>query len=110
MSDEDHRWSGQGLAPDNPPPRANNPIYNPEACKAIDEFFSRHNQRQSLVDRFQQDPGVRIFLANLIAGGIGLNLTQARHVVFNDLDWVPANHWQAEDRAYRIGHGVLPLN
>lgn len=60
-------------------------------------------QRQGLVDRFQQDPTVRIFLANLIAGGIGLNLTQARHVVFNDLDWVPANHWQAEDRAYRIG-------
>lgn len=46
MSDEDHRWSGQGLAPNNPPPRTNNPIYNPEACKAIDKFFSQHNQRQ----------------------------------------------------------------
>ena len=46
MSDEDHCWSGQGLAPNNPPPRANNPIYNPEACKAIDELFSQHNQRQ----------------------------------------------------------------
>ncbi len=42
-------------------------------------------------------------MANLIAGGVGLNLTQVRHVVFNDLDWVPTNHWQAEDRAYRIG-------
>jgi SWI/SNF-related matrix-associated actin-dependent regulator 1 of chromatin subfamily A len=61
------------------------------------------NKRQSIVDRFQQDDGVRVFLANIIAGGVGLNLTAATQVVFNDLDWVPANHWQAEDRAYRIG-------
>jgi SWI/SNF-related matrix-associated actin-dependent regulator of chromatin subfamily A-like protein 1 len=60
-------------------------------------------RRQSLVDRFQHDDGVRVFVANIIAGGIGINLTAARHVVFNDLDWVPSNHWQAEDRAYRIG-------
>ncbi len=60
-------------------------------------------RRQALVDRFQTDDTVRVFVANLIAGGVGLNLTAARQVVFNDLDWVPANHWQAEDRAYRIG-------
>src|SRR6185503_5895171 len=61
------------------------------------------SKRQALVDRFQQDDSIRVFLANIIAGGIGLNLTAASQVVFNDLDWVPANHWQAEDRAYRIG-------
>jgi SNF2 family DNA or RNA helicase len=59
--------------------------------------------RQQLVDRFQQDDDVRVLVANIIAGGTGLNLTSATQVVFNDLDWVPTNHWQAEDRAYRIG-------
>ena len=60
-------------------------------------------KRQAMVDRFQQDDHIRVFVANIIAGGIGNNLTAATQVVFNDLDWVPANHWQAEDRAYRIG-------
>lgn len=60
-------------------------------------------KRQQLVDRFQKDDEVRDFLANMIAGGIGVTLTAGTQVIFNDLDWVPANHWQAEDRAYRIG-------
>ena len=61
------------------------------------------DMRQQLVDRFQSEDEVRVFVANIIAGGTGLNLTAATQVVFNDLDWVPTNHWQAEDRAYRIG-------
>ncbi|HVH57504.1 MAG TPA: SNF2-related protein [Vicinamibacterales bacterium] len=59
--------------------------------------------RQTIVDLFQHDDDVGVLLANIIAGGTGLNLTAATQVVFNDLDWVPTNHWQAEDRAYRIG-------
>ena len=61
------------------------------------------SERQRLADRFQQDSSVQVLAAQITAGGVGLNLTAARQVVFNDLDWVPVNHWQAEDRAYRIG-------
>ena len=60
-------------------------------------------ERQPLIDRFQRDDDTRVFLANIVAGGAGVTLTAATQVVFNDLDWVPANHWQAEDRAYRLG-------
>ena len=60
-------------------------------------------QRMAAMDAFQTDPQVQVMLCNLIAGGVGLNLTAATHVIFQDLDWVPANHLQAEDRCYRIG-------
>jgi SWI/SNF-related matrix-associated actin-dependent regulator 1 of chromatin subfamily A len=59
--------------------------------------------RQAAVDCFQDDPQIKIALCNIIAGGVGITLTAARHVLFQDLDWVPANHAQAEDRCYRLG-------
>lgn len=60
-------------------------------------------QRMAAMDAYQQDPDVKVALCNLIAGGVGLNMTAGTHVIFQDLDWVPANHLQAEDRCYRIG-------
>ena len=60
-------------------------------------------QRAKAEAAFQNDDSVRVLLGNLHAAGIGINLTAGTHVVFNDLDWVPGNHWQAEDRIYRIG-------
>jgi SWI/SNF-related matrix-associated actin-dependent regulator of chromatin subfamily A-like protein 1 len=59
--------------------------------------------RQRAADALQRDPSVRVLVGNLQAAGVGINLTAATHVIFNDLDWVPGNHWQAEDRIYRIG-------
>ena len=60
-------------------------------------------KRTETVDRFQNDPAIRVALCNVIAGGVGITLTEGTHVIFQDLDWVPANHAQAEDRCYRMG-------
>ncbi|MBX3399378.1 MAG: DEAD/DEAH box helicase [Gemmataceae bacterium] len=59
--------------------------------------------RQQLVDRFQRDDGPPFFVLSLKAGGTGLNLTAASHVVHFDRWWNPAVENQATDRAFRIG-------
>ena len=59
--------------------------------------------RGGLVRRFQEDPTVPFFVLSVKAGGTGLNLTAASHVVHFDRWWNPAVEDQATDRAYRIG-------
>jgi non-specific serine/threonine protein kinase len=60
-------------------------------------------KRQDLVRRFQEDETVGFFVLSLKAGGSGLNLTAASHVVHFDRWWNPAVENQATDRAFRIG-------
>jgi len=60
-------------------------------------------KRKELVRRFQEDEGERFFVLSLKAGGAGLNLTAASHVVHFDRWWNPAVENQATDRAFRIG-------
>lgn len=60
-------------------------------------------KRQKLVDEFEQDPKPGVFLISLKAGGTGLNLTAASHVILFDPWWNPAVEAQAIDRTHRIG-------
>jgi SNF2 family DNA or RNA helicase len=60
-------------------------------------------RRERLVARFQAEDGPPLFLLSLKAGGTGLNLTRATHVIHFDRWWNPAVENQATDRAFRIG-------
>ena len=75
--------------------------------KFLEEVLFLHgglsrSKRDELIDKFQNGEP-KIFILSLKAGGIGLNLTAATHVVHYDLWWNPAVENQATDRAYRIG-------
>jgi hypothetical protein len=59
--------------------------------------------RAAVVDRFQKDASIPVFLISLKAGGVGLNLTGADTVIHFDPWWNPAVEDQATDRAHRIG-------
>jgi superfamily II DNA or RNA helicase len=69
----------------------------------------RTHDRAVPVERFQNDPDIKLFLISLKAGGLGLNLTAAEYVYLLDPWWNPAVEAQAIDRTHRIGqtHSVF---
>lgn len=64
---------------------------------------TKTDERQALVDEFNEDEDITVFLLSTKAGGVGINLTAASVVVIYDQDFNPHNDRQAADRAYRIG-------
>lgn len=63
------------------------------------------SERQAIVDRFQAGES-KVFVGTIKAGGVGLTLTAASHVILVDRPWSPGDAEQAEDRLHRIGQGT----
>merc|ERR1719491_2390267 len=60
-------------------------------------------ERQTMIDAFNNDESYFIFILSTRAGGLGINLTSANTVILHDLDFNPYNDKQAEDRCHRLG-------
>lgn len=59
-------------------------------------------EKDVAVDKFMNDPNVMVFIGNLMSAGVGLTLTSAHKLVFNDFDYVKGNNDQFMDRVHRI--------
>ncbi|KAG8292346.1 ATP-dependent helicase smarcad1 [Homalodisca vitripennis] len=66
-------------------------------------------ERQDMIDLYNQDSSIFVFLLSTKAGGIGINLTAADTVIIHDVDFNPYNDKQAEDRCHRMGQTSLRL-
>lgn len=66
-------------------------------------------KRKEAVNKFQTDPSCKLFVGSIQAAGFGITLTEATHVVFGEMDWVPSNIQQCIDRCSRIGskHSIV---
>ena len=69
---------------------------------------TQKEDRQGNIEKFRNDPNIKVFLSTPRAGGIGLNLTVASEVIWFSRDWSLENELQANDRVHRIGqHRVV---
>jgi SNF2 family DNA or RNA helicase len=95
--------------------------YHSDVVKAIAEATQKWNpaviwggtpmhKRQLEVDKLQTDESCRLFFVNIHAAGVGFTMTRAHDVAFAELDWVPSQIEQCEDRACRIGQTAEQIN
>jgi len=87
-------------------------VYN-EPLEILYDYFKKvavlltgkteDKERKGIIDKFQNDKNTRVFFGGMKAAGAGITLTSASNVLFIDYSWVPADHWQAQDRIHRIG-------
>lgn len=60
-------------------------------------------QKDSAVERFMKNDDCKVFIGNILAAGVGITLISSCHLVFNDIDYVPGNNFQMQDRICRLG-------
>lgn len=89
-------------------------IVNGDTPGSTQRESSMKMSRQQAVDRFQASPGFNAIVMSPLAAGVGLNITEANHVIHYSRWWNPAKEDQASDRVYRIGqtrpvHIYLPM-
>nr|XP_027202212.1 DNA excision repair protein ERCC-6-like [Dermatophagoides pteronyssinus] len=69
----------------------------------LDGSVTSYQKRTSMIDNFNTNSDIRVFLMSTKIGGVGINLCSASRVIIFDPDWNPANDSQALNRCYRIG-------
>ena len=89
-------------------------IVNGDTPGSTQRANSMKMSRQQSVDRFQSTSGFNVIIMSPLAAGVGLNITEANHVIHYSRWWNPAKEDQASDRVYRIGqkrpvHIYLPM-